>query len=207
MKLSINDRGSLPLTQPYNMSPWNYAGDESVTSIPNANVVDWVLLELRETDGDASTATSATIVGQKAVFLLSNGSIVDMDGLSLPEFEFGISDNLFVVLWHRNHLGIMSGVPVENLGGIYTYDFSSAELQVYGGIMAHKEIGSGIWGMVAADGDANGIINMDDKFNTWMAQSGLSGYYTGDFNMDIQIDNKDKNDLWLNNSGYNEQVP
>ncbi len=73
--------------------------------------------------------------------------------------------------------------------------------------MAHKEIAPGIWGMVAADGDANGIINMDDKINTWMTQAGLSGYYAGDFNMDIEVDNKDKNDFWGVNSSYDGQVP
>jgi len=164
-------------------------------------------LELRETGGDVTTATSSTIIGQKAVFLLNDGSVVDIDGLSLPEFELNISENLYVVLWHRNHLGIISAYAITNTGGIYTYDFSSGESQVYGGFTAHKEITDGIWGMVAADGDANGIINMDDKTNTWMAQAGLSGYYAGDFNLDVQIDNKDKNGLWLDNSGYNEQVP
>jgi hypothetical protein len=29
----------------------------------------------------------------------------------------------------------------------------------------------------------------------------------GDFNMDSQVDNLDKNELWLENSGKNEQVP
>ena len=207
MNTSINDRGSIPLSQPYNIPPWNYSGNESITSIPNANIVDWVLLELRETDGDVTTATPATIVGQKAVFLLNDGSIIDLNGINLPEFEISISDNLFVVLWHRNHLGIISGVPLVNIGSNYTFDFSSDESQVYGGMMAHKEIASGIWGMVAADGDANGIIDMDDKTNTWMTQAGLSGYYAGDFNMDIEVDNKDKNDFWNININYDGQVP
>jgi len=207
MNTSINDSGDLPLTQPYNTPPWNYAGDESVTDIPNINIVDWVLIELRETPGDATTATSSTVVAQKAAFHLNDGSVVDIDGSILPEFDVVISENLFVVVWHRNHLGIMSAVPVTLTGGIYTYDFSTGEGQVYGGIMAHKEIAANIWGMVAADGDANGMINMDDKTNTWMTEAGLSGYYSGDFNMDIQVDNKDKDDIWINNSSYNDQVP
>ena len=44
MNTTINS--SLPKTQPYNTSPWNYGGQESVNSIPQ-NVIDWVLVELR----------------------------------------------------------------------------------------------------------------------------------------------------------------
>ncbi len=47
-------------------------------------------------------------------------------------------------MWHRNHLGIISANPIVNTGGIYTYDFSSSESQVHGGLMAHKEIGTDI---------------------------------------------------------------
>ncbi len=32
---------NLPLSQPYYGEPWNYMGNESVTGIPNNNVVDW----------------------------------------------------------------------------------------------------------------------------------------------------------------------
>ncbi|MCD4697857.1 MAG: VCBS repeat-containing protein, partial [Bacteroidales bacterium] len=39
----------IPLSQPYNIAPWDYTGTESFVSIPNANVVDWVLVELRDT--------------------------------------------------------------------------------------------------------------------------------------------------------------
>ncbi len=40
-----------PLAQPFNTAPWNYAGTESVLSVPNADVVDWVLVEMRGCTG------------------------------------------------------------------------------------------------------------------------------------------------------------
>ncbi|MEZ5197958.1 MAG: hypothetical protein R2764_16700 [Bacteroidales bacterium] len=49
-------------------------------------------MELRETAGDVNTATSSTIVAQKAVFLLDNGKIVDLDGASEVEFEIAIAE-------------------------------------------------------------------------------------------------------------------
>ena len=72
----------LPLGQPYYTAPWNYTGTESVASIPNSNVVDWVLVELRETTGDASTASSDSIIAQKAAFILNDGSVVGLDGIN-----------------------------------------------------------------------------------------------------------------------------
>lgn len=207
MSTAINERNNLPLVQPYNSAPWFYSGDETVADIPGSNIVDWILMELRETPGDVSTATSSTMVAQKAVFLLDNGKIVDLDGISEVEFDIAVSDNLFVVLWHRNHLGVISSIPLEMEGGIYIYDFSISVDQAYGGITGHKEIAAGIWGMVAADGDANGIVDLVDKSNVWMLETGLEGYYAGDFNMDVQVDNKDKNDRWYNNTSATGQVP
>jgi len=43
MDTALKTGGYIPLSQPYNVSPWNYNGTESVTAIPNS-VVDWVLL-------------------------------------------------------------------------------------------------------------------------------------------------------------------
>ena len=48
MNTTFNDNGILPLNQPYNTAPWYYPGTESVASIPNPDIVDWVLVELRD---------------------------------------------------------------------------------------------------------------------------------------------------------------
>ncbi len=71
----------IPLSQPYNdLLKWDYQGTESVAAIPNADVVDWVLVELRETSGDASTALPDSMISQQAAFILKDGSIVGLDG-------------------------------------------------------------------------------------------------------------------------------
>ena len=206
MNTDLNDQGILPLSQPYNTAPWNYDGDEIVTSIPDPNIVDWILVELRETSGDVTTATPSTIVERRAGFLFNNGTITDLDGISPLQFEAFITQNLYVVIWHRNHLGIMSNNPVLRVAGIYTINFISDGNLVYGGSSGYKEVSPGIWAMVGADADANGIIDISDKIDNWMIEAGLSGYYPSDFNLDINIDNKDKDDIWLNNSGTS-QVP
>jgi len=207
MHTMLNSSNVLPLMQPFNTSPWNYTGDEVVPGIPSSEIVDWALIELRETVGDGSTATSTTMAGRQAVFIRSDGTIVSTDGFSLPELEVNISDNLFVIVWHRNHLGIMSAIPVTRTGGIYNYNFTTGAGQVYGSALAHKELNSGIWGMIAADGNADGLVNIDDKTNSWMIEAGLSGYLYSDFNMDQHVANQDKNNVWIYNIGQSCQVP
>jgi len=207
MNNNLNALGYIPLSQPFNTAPWNYTGTEAVTAIPNVNVTDWVLVELRETSGNASTATSSTMVGRKAGFILNNGTIVDVDGTSPLTFGLTVTQNLYAVVWHRNHLGVMSAVALLPSGLLYSFDFTSGANQAYGGITAHKQLASGIWGMRGGDGDSNGQINNGDKVDVWTVQSGGSGYLKGDFNLDAQVNNADKVDVWNMNSGMGTQVP
>jgi|GEM_PF-7102602 len=207
MITSLNNYGYIPLSQPYNQEPWNYAGTESVAAIPNANVVDWLLLELRETAGGPSTATGATVVYRKAVFLLKNGSLADLDGVSPLVFPVSFELNIYVALIHRNHLAIMSAMPITPNAGSYGFDFSLGSAQVYGGTIGYKEIGNGVWGMISGDGDANGQVNNADKNDVWRIQSGNSGYLDGDFDLNGQVNNIDKVDRWKPNSGKGTQVP
>jgi hypothetical protein len=204
--LMNSDLGSvLPLNQPYNVSPWNYNGSETVIFIP-PNVVDWVLIEIRDASS-AATATSATEVSRQAAFILNDGSIVDLDGSSNLQFEAAISQNMFVVVWQRNHLGIMSNDPLIPSGNLYTYDFTTGLNQVFGGIDGHKEISIGIWGMIGGDGNHDGVVNSADMSPMWETSSGKHGYINSDHNLDGEINNQDKNEIWVPNENENSQVP
>ena len=201
MNTSLNALGYIPMNQPFNVSPWNYFGAESIGTIPNSNVVDWCLIELRETPGDVSTATPGTIIAKQAGFLLKNGSIVGIDGSSLLRFNATITDNLFAIVYHRNHQGIISAYTLSLTGNVYSYDFSSGIGQVYGGQNGHKEITTGIWGMFSGDANADGEIDNKDKNDNWKVQMGLSGYYNGDFDMNGQVNMDDKSNKWKPNTG------
>ncbi|MCD4735318.1 MAG: hypothetical protein K8R53_04705, partial [Bacteroidales bacterium] len=194
------------LTQPYNTSPWFYPGQESVVSVPNNNIVDWVLVELRDAP-DAASATGNTMIAQQAGFILNDGSIVGLDGSSLLQYNVQVANSLFVVICHRNHLDIMSGFPLTLNGGNYTYDFSIGADQVYGGFIGYKDLGAGIWGMVGGDGLPDGQVSNSDKVDVWIVETGSSGYYFGDFNLDGQVNNVDKVEVWAPNSGSGSQVP
>jgi hypothetical protein len=204
---NLNQDGYLPLQQPYHYPPWNYSGTENVAAIPNSDVVDWVLVELRETAGGPATATPATTIFRRAAFITKDGNIRALDGNSYVSFMNTINQNLYIVIWHRNHLAIMSADPVTGNNGLYSYDFSSSMNQVYGYSLGHKQLSPGIWGMVSADGDADGKVDNADKIDIWNLQSGLSGYRSGDFNLNGTVDNNDKNQHWRPNSGRQSQVP
>lgn len=93
---------SLPLSQPFNTAPWNYTEDENVEEIP-ANVVDWLLVELRT---DVNTTYT-----QKAAFVKDDGSVVNLNGnqftIQAPEGDY------YLVMHHRNHLAVMSKNPIN----------------------------------------------------------------------------------------------
>jgi hypothetical protein len=203
MLTTLNSSVYLPLAQPYSGVPWNYGGTESVAVIPNGNIVDWVLLEIRETSGAAITATPAKVVARKAAFLLKNGTIVSLDGFSEVLFpSLALNDNVYVVIYHRNHLSMMSSAPVPLVNFDYTYDFTTARSQAY---LSGQKVLAGGFGMYAGDGDANGQILNPDKF-LWMAQFGTSGYKSADYNLNGQVLNPDKF-LWMANFGKGSLVP
>ncbi len=194
----------VPLSQPFSGYPWFYGGGESVLFTP-ASAVDWVLLELRDAV-NAASATPATTFAQQAAFVLEDGTIVALDG-TIPIFTGTVTNDLFVVVYHRNHIPIMSANPVTQAGGIYTYDFTTSVAQVYGGSNGHKQIAGGVWGMFSGNADGDNFIDLFDRDNEWALQSGSYGYLGGDMNMDGQVDNADKNDYWYDNNGEVSQVP
>lgn len=196
----------IPLNQPFNTSPWNYTGTESVSFIPNPNVVDWVLIDVRDAVSPAN-ATGATSVAKQAAFILNDGSIVDLDGNSNLIFPVTIGQNLYVVLWQRNHIGILSNNALTPFGGVYSYDFSSGVNQVYGGANGHKELVPGVWGMISGDGNRNGSIEIGDKSPLWENEAGTKGYIFSDYNLDSESNNIDKDNFWLPNIGKGSQVP
>ncbi|MBE9491671.1 MAG: hypothetical protein IMY70_02190, partial [Bacteroidetes bacterium] len=207
METNLNLLGLIPNEQPYGSNPWYYSGSENVVSIPNNDIVDWILVEFRDAPGDASTATSATTFEYQAAFLLKDGSIVGIDGYTDLILNNQVNNNLFAVIHHRNHIPIMSSGPIPLSGNLYEYDFTGSETTVYGGATGYVEIAPGIWGMVSGDGLCDGVINMDDKIVVWEIEAGISGYHSGDFNMNGNVDNKDKNDNWKPNIGKSINIP
>jgi hypothetical protein len=207
MSTTLNSLGYLPLGQPYNTDPtvvWYYTGAESVMTIPDAGITDWVLVEFRDAPS-AALATRATMISMQAAFVKNDGSVVGLDGASPLKVNGAFQNYPFAVIWHRNHLGVLSATPLI-LTGInqYSYDFTTSTGQAY--LNGHKNLGGGTYGMYGADGNPNQLIDQADK-NIWIQQAGSKGYQMGDFNLNGHVNNPDKNQIWVPNLGQGTKVP
>ena len=182
----------LPLTSPYIQDPVN-------VDYISPDVVDWVLVELRET-------YNGSAIKYQSMFLYDDGAIRSPEMPCMIFMNTQASD-YFTVIYHRNHLAIMSSIAVYFVGNgdPNFHDFTN-EFHVYGngGI---KELESGIFGMYAGDADQDGGIYPSDRNEHWRIQTGLSGYNSADFNLDGSVYPDDLNDIWRINSGISSTVP
>jgi uncharacterized protein (TIGR02145 family) len=125
-----------------------------------------------------------------------------VDGISNLTFTGLNTGQFYVRIHHRNHLQITSSVFIPGTNGIYSYDFTTDASKAMGGENVQKELNTGIWGMMSCDGDANGQIDNKDKNDVWLPQRNTSDYLSGDFNMDRQVSNVDKVSYWEFNAGH-----
>lgn len=190
-------RGILPLTQPYNIGPWNYAGTESVASIPDS-VVDWVLLELR------TDTTAASKVGTRAAFIKRTGNIVATDGVSSVTFNGVTPGNYYVVVRHRNHLAVMTSSPISlDATSSTLYSFTSGQSQAYGA-SPMGQIGSTF---VLHAGDANSSTNISGPDATVVfANVNSAAYLAGDTNMSGIVTSADAS-MVFDNLNKTSRVP
>ena len=182
MKSLLSQNNVLPLSQPYNNSSYNYQGTESVTAIPGTDIVDWVLIELRD------AFNPSTVIYQRAAFLRKDMYVVDLDGSPLVDVAPPVATPYYISICHRNHLDIMSSQPINPIKGeMYLYDFTSSGDQAY----TNPDLPSqpltklnnvGPWAMVAGDATGNWVINPQD-----IKAVGLKLNQTGLFSSDIDL--------------------
>ncbi|MBK9097337.1 MAG: hypothetical protein IPM14_04280 [bacterium] len=200
MSTNLTQGSFLPNSQPYNQPPWNYNGNESFSSGPNSAMVDWVLVELR------NAANPSQIISSRAAILKNDGLLLEPNGSEGVFFTNVDPGSYYIAIHHRNHLAIMSAAPVELSLTSALYDFTNAMNKAYGQ-NPMVELGTGKYGMVATDGNADGVVNTSDRDNVWLIQNGNMGYLEGDFNMNSGVTIHDVNQLWNINNGKTTQVP
>ena len=128
MTTTLNTNNLIPLSSndAYPTTVYGHYTVSNVVSIPNSDIVDWILVELR-TGTDASTK-----VAERAAFLKSDGTIVDTDGSSPVTFTGLSAGDYYVVVRHRNHLAIMSTSAITlSSGSTTSYDFTTAQSKAY----------------------------------------------------------------------------
>jgi len=174
---NLNALGLLPRVSPYG------GARVEAAEIPS-NAVDWMLVELVDTDGGAVAAAHSGI-------LCSDGWIVSHDGeegVPAPAIE-GRAYTIRVK--HRNHVAVESSLPVVFLTNITEYDFTTGPEKVAGGASASVELEPGVWGMIAGDCDGDGKITAVDR-EIVRQQAGKTGYLCGDLNLDGVVSSDDR---------------
>ncbi|MBK9292325.1 MAG: fibrobacter succinogenes major paralogous domain-containing protein [Bacteroidetes bacterium] len=202
MKNHLNLNHLVPSSQPYNEEPWNFESLADVPACVPLQTVDWVLVEIRQA-ASPELATPETILPgwPKSLLLTNNGFIVDPFG-EWPSVDVTAgTENLYVVVRHRNHIDVMSSATLNFNGNILTYDFSTAVTQAYGGSLGYKAVEPGVYGMVAGDIDGDGQLSVLD-FDEWGTAFGQWVVYSrSDVDMDALVSVLDFN-LWSVNFGY-----
>lgn len=208
--LNTTLNGSIPTAQPYGSAAFNnHPGTESASA--PAGAVDWILVELREA-ASAASALNSTKVGSAAGFLMSDGSIKATDGSSnlTVSLSGNIGASFYVVIYHRNHLPIMSASAISESGSLYTIDFTSASANTYQTTTALASLSGGRFGLPAGDTDGDGDVDATD-LTTWRSNNGGTFSYSGsgiaDFNLDGVINAIDRNGFHQKNTSKTRQVP
>ncbi len=195
MRTEIRDDGVLPLSQPYNTAPWNYEGTESISNVNAipANVVDWVLLEVRATNN------TDNVLAIKAGLLTSNGTVIDTEGNEGLEMNNLIpSQDYYLIFRHRNHLDVMSSNTVT-LPNTNAYDFTQIANVADGEIQLHS-IYSTLHALSAGDFDGNGVVVVGD-YNYYIGEIALiNNYVLSDCTLDTNVTVNDFNEYRPNAS-------
>ncbi len=199
----------LPLAQPYSdPAIWNYPGTENVSGTgffsAHPDIVDWVLLELR-TGNPASPPM--TVVERRAALLRTDGTVVDMDGMSPVSFATALAGSYHVVLRQRNHMAVMSAAASSLNLTSALYDFTTAQSQAYSTNTpadAMKALGT-VFGLLSGDATGDGFIDINDFTDADNNQFN-AGYLLYDTNLDGFVDINDFTDA-DNGQFLGTQVP
>lgn len=194
MKTTLNDLDLLPIVAGEIAHPYCVTGDKwaGVTEY-DADVVDWVLVSIRQTITSPSSSTYTV-----PALLLKDGTIRMPGPIKDDELNFPTYSNFYIVVQHRNHLPVATHEMVP-IGGNIQYDFT--EQDSYTPPFGQKEITPGapeipFWvmysGNVATTPGHPEDINGDDiaKY-TGDSGVGAADYYDSDANLDGYVDSDD----------------
>ena len=207
MRDDLRVKGYLPTTSPYpamGMTGLTTANTSTLAvlgaSSPSGKdaIVDWVFVELR------SKTSPTTVVDSRSALLQRDGDIVDVDGVSTITFNSASPDSYYVVVKHRNHLGVMSKTPVDMTSTCGVIDFRKTTTPTYNldetNVVNKAQVdvlqGVALWAgnslfdkqviYQGTDNDVNVIYQQVINYvgNVFVSKFyTLKGYYTGDINL------------------------
>jgi len=217
----FNGKNYIPLTDPYqsiisnvDLSVTNkhvgagsspslctIADSSAVFGVTGQNaIVDWVFLEIR------SALVHKEVIATRSGLLQRDSDVVDVDGVSELNFPDLTVDTFYVVVRHRNHLGVMSTLVNSSQlidltkPSIPVFDFgNSVNPNINYNGEARKYINSTISALWAGDFNADCVVKCDrpaNDLNILMSENlafsveggtQAKGYLQGDFDMNGYI--------------------
>lgn len=189
-----------PAGHPYSGAPWYYQGAEGdegdFEEFYPTTTVDWVLVSLR-TDINVDSE-----VYRRAGLLQSDGKIMFVKGFDKAEID--IHEDYYIVVEHRNHIMVMSPIPMPVYDNTLSFDFRND--QSFTGLLGHgqKQLEDGAYAMYAGNIDHVGYGHSDLNYTdlrTFFVNNGLhSSYYLADIDLNGDINVNDRKML-LDNMG------
>ncbi|MEM6720789.1 MAG: matrixin family metalloprotease [Bacteroidota bacterium] len=194
MRDDLRIAGLIPTTSPYSdgltceSTVFDVTGDDAI--------VDWVFVELRD-------PTDTTVINHsRSALLQRDGDVVDVDGVSDLVFALDTEDH-YIAVNHRNHLGIMTISAVTMVSGpVNNINFTDTSLNITYGSDAQTTSGmpDGVYGLWCGDANEDSgvqysgtspdtpnilseILNDAGNFLSFPTYS-VTGYSVNDVNMD-----------------------
>ena len=198
MRSDLYNQALLPLSHPYDAAPYSHNENivlGSLSDFPNG-AVDWILIELRSGTPNTTGSSATSLVERRVGVLLDNGNVVQPNGSPLRFANAQNGTDYYLLVRHRNHLDIISGIALTGSGSA-SYDFSASPFFTLG-VEQVKPSGDGFYFMHAGDYNQDGIIQTTD-FDDWVSDpASLNAYERTDGTMDGVIQNTDF-DVWDKN--------
>ncbi len=203
MQDHLREKAYLPASEPYeDMQYFSHTGggggevvSDSATVFgvtgPDA-IIDWVFIELR------SSTNLDSVVYTRSALLQADGDVVDVDGNSVLSFPSANAGSFYVVVRHRNHLGIMTAEALDLSPIVQEVDFTDPDF-LTNGVYAQNTVQGkpAMWaGDLNSDGrsiyqgpgnDVNKLFTtvVSDPGNTSFIANYIStGYLTADIDLD-----------------------
>lgn len=196
----------LPVQQPFNRAPWQYAGEEVLQSVPQNGIVDWVLVQLRQSNAVVN-ATADKVVFEQACLLRSDGWVMNTAGDTAFLAAISRAGAQYAVVFFRSHLPAVAADSLVFNGNALLYDFGSAQNRVLGS-NSLKQLGGNKWVLAAGflGETQNFEIGANDILQAWQSRNSTNVYRRADVNHDGLIDASDRSLVW-NNRGRSSILP
>jgi PKD repeat protein len=197
MRDDLRTASLIPNTEPFTALGFTQTGggggetvQSSTLTVTGQNaIVDWVLVELRNKN------TPSTIVATRSALLQRDGDVVGTNGYSRLLFNVP-TDNYFIALRHRNHMGAMTASSIGLGSQVAEVDLTRPTTATYG-TNARVEVNPGrmaLWsGNALRDGQIKYTGTNNDRdpilvlIGSTTPNNEMNGYSVNDLNLDGNV--------------------